>query len=232
MRGESFRMRSWVLAAGLTLVAGSTALAAQRGWDDRYDRDWRQAAYDRGYQDGYQQGTHDVRDRRAYAYDRDRRYRNADDGYQRSYGDRDAYRQSFRQGFVTGYSAGYYGRNPNQGYGYGYPAYGNSYPGYGQYPYGRAVPRPYSPGYATNDLAATNGRADGYEKGREDGRKNRSYQPSRHDRYEDADHGYKKWYGPKDYYRRVYRQAFVAGYDAGYRDGQRNEGRGYGYRPW
>ncbi len=228
MRLGSLGLRTWVLAAGLTLAAGSTALAAQR-WDNRYDRDWRQTAYDRGYQDGFQQGTHDARGRRAFAYDRDRRYRNADDGYERHYGDRGAYQQAFRQGFVTGYSAGYYGRNPYGGYGNQYPTYGQ-YQGYGQYPNGRAVPR--TPGYGTNDLAWTNGRADGYEKGLEDGRRNRSYQPSRHDRYEDADHGYKKWYGPKDYYRQAYRQAFVNGYDAGYRDGQRGEGRGYGYRRW
>ncbi len=221
MRSGSLGLRTLVLAAGLTLAAGGTALAAQRDWDNRYDG-WRQSAYDRGYRDGFQQGTHDARGRRAFAYDHDRRYRDADDGYQRHYGDRGVYQQVFRQGFVTGYSAGYYGRNQ-------YSVYGGQYPGYAPYSYGRAVPRT-SPGYATNDLAWTNGRADGYEKGLEDGRRNRSFQPSRHDRYEDADHGYKKWYGPKDYYRQAYRQAFVTGYDAGYRDGQRSEGRGYGYR--
>jgi len=41
--------------------------------------------------------------------------------------------------------------------------------------------------------------------------------PTRHGRYESADHGYDKRYGSKDEYRDTYREGFRAGYAEGYR---------------
>ena len=57
------------------------------------------------------------------------------------------------------------------------------------------------------------GRASGYDDRRDD----RRFDPTRHDRYEAADHGYKDRYGDKDTYRDTYREGFRAGYAEGYR---------------
>jgi hypothetical protein len=51
-----------------------------------------------------------VRHRRDYSYSRHSTYRDADDGYRRDDGHRDAYRQTFRRGFENGYSEGFNGR--------------------------------------------------------------------------------------------------------------------------
>ena len=87
-----------------------------------------------------------------------------------------------------------------------------------------------SPAY--RDLAFRNGVSDGYDKGLEDVRRNRRYDPYRHGRFRSADHGYKNWYGPREFYRDRYRNGFRSGYEAGYRDGgrsQRRPGRGFGF---
>ena len=47
-------------------------------------------------------------------------------------------------------------------------------------------------------------------------RKRKQFRPEKNDRYEDADHGYDKSYGPKNLYKEQYRQAFVRGYEDGY----------------
>ncbi len=54
---------------------------------------------------------------------------------------------------------------------------------------------------------------------------------TRHSRYRNADHGYRREYGPKGLYQQAYRAAFERGYNEGYQDGRRNRGRG-GIWPW
>ncbi len=91
-----------------------------------------------------------------------------------------------------------------------YPdVYGNSYPG--------------DRGYGYNPVAFQNGDRDGFEKGREDAKRNNSFDPVRHSRYRSADHGYNSRYGSRDDYKLVYRDGFEAGYERAYR-----ELRGYG----
>jgi len=91
--------------------------------------------------------------------------------------------------------------------------------GSGQYPStrnGRAVPRSPNSGYGGyyNNVAFNNGYTDGLEKGREDVRERRAYDPSRHSRYRSADHLYDQQYGSKDVYKSDYRQGFIDGYDS------------------
>jgi hypothetical protein len=75
-----------------------------------------------------------------------------------------------------------------------------------------------------------NGYNDGYQKGREDARENRDFDPVRHSWYRDGSRGYDDDYGTKTQYRNVYREGFESGYSAGYRenadarDRQRNGG--------
>jgi hypothetical protein len=58
---------------------------------------------------------------------------------------------------------------------------------------------------------------DGRDKGRDDRSDDKRFDPTRHGRYESADHGYEKRYGDKDVYRTTYREGFRAGYAEGYR---------------
>jgi hypothetical protein len=93
-----------------------------------------------------------------------------------------------------------------------------------RYPYPSRNPNGGA-GYGFGSVPFNNGYKDGFDKGREDARDRDSYDPVRHDRYRDGDHGYNKRYGTKDQYKNVYRDGFRGGYDDGYR-----EVRGYGSR--
>jgi flagellar biosynthesis/type III secretory pathway protein FliH len=64
-------------------------------------------AFARGYSDGYERGLDDGRDRDRYDPVRHRDYRDADDGYFRDYGQRQAYENNYRAGFRQGYEEGY-----------------------------------------------------------------------------------------------------------------------------
>jgi hypothetical protein len=80
-----------------------------------------------------------------------------------------------------------------------------------------------------HQFAYGNGYTDGYEKGIEDGRHWRTFDPERHRRYRNADHRYDRRYGPRFEYQRAYRDGFLAGYQMGYREAGRY--RGYS-RDW
>jgi len=73
-------------------------------------------------------------------------------------------------------------------------------------------------GARERSAAYPNGLNDGIEKGREDARKRRSFDPNRHDWYRDGDRHYRSDYGPKRIYISVYREAFKEGYERGYRE--------------
>ena len=81
--------------------------------DDRYGRggggygNVYQVARSRGYQDGLSTGADDSRRGQSYNPQRSHYYKDASDGYDRNYGNRDAYRQAFRDGFLQGYNEGF-----------------------------------------------------------------------------------------------------------------------------
>lgn len=81
------------------------------------------------------------------------------------------------------------------------------------------------------DFALDNGYADGYEKGLDDGRDRRDYDPVRHDSYRRGDGGYDTRYGSRAQYQNAYRDGFRSGYEAGYRDGERTDRGGLRF-PW
>jgi flagellar biosynthesis/type III secretory pathway protein FliH len=233
-----------VPALGLAALALTAPVQAQtRGWagDGRAYSSSQQSfydsgrvAYDNGFREGLKQGEKDGRKQDQFRYQDEKTFQRADKGYQRELGSLDRYRQSFRTGYSAGYSDGYQRYAPN---------YGNG--GYGRYGNGRAVPRRDAGGaygYPTNrgtvypsypsstgsygrnggyyDAAIQNGVNDGYEKGVEDARKNRSFDPLRHDWYRSADRHYEGSYGSKEQYKDVYRQGFRDGYDRGFREGR------------
>ncbi|MBI4485053.1 MAG: hypothetical protein HY655_03490 [Acidobacteria bacterium] len=81
------------------------------------------------------------------------------------------------------------------------------------------------------DAAFDNGYADGYEKGLDDGRDRRGFDPTRHRWYRSPDRNYDAGHGSRAQHANVYREGFRAGYEAGFADGER-----YGQRssrfPW
>ena len=57
---------------------------------------------------------------------------------------------------------------------------------------------------------------DGVDKGERDGKRGERYSLRRHGDYRDADDGYRREYGPRYQYQRVYRQGFEEGYRRAY----------------
>lgn len=204
---------------------GASPDSDRAGYAQRSYVDARQVAYDNGYREGLKEGEKDGRRNDVFAFQDERSFQRADKGYHREYGTLERYRQSFRSGYAEGYSHGYqrfarpsgyggYGRQDprrdSRGPGYGYPQQG--YPGY---------PQQYPGGYGGYTSAAVqNGINDGYEKGREDVRRNRSFDPRRHAWYRAGDRHYEGRFGSRELYKDVYRQAFKDGYDRGYREGR------------
>ena len=199
-------LRAVFVAAG---AVAATACASQGGLY-RYPAAARidHRAYDRGYQEGREAGANDARRSRGFGYERHDEFRDADEGYRGTYGDRAEYRRLFREGFVAGYNDGYrqYARD-----GYGYPRPDNRYPDSPGYGGGRGV-------YVSP--AANTGFRDGYDQGRDDARHGRRFDPIDTKRYRQGDHDYDRRYGARDDYVREYRAAFERGYDRGYREGR------------
>lgn len=64
-------------------------------------------AFTTGYNDGYERGLDDGEDRRRNNPVAESRYRDADHGYRREYGTREAYKIRYREGFLQGYQRGH-----------------------------------------------------------------------------------------------------------------------------
>ena len=209
--------RTWLAAVfGVSILALGTPASAQFGRPDYTYPSYgdsrapysqvRRVAYENGYHEGAKHGERDARQGH-FGYEHERTFRNADKGYHREFGDRELYRQSFRAGYAEGYRLAFdrsgrysYGGRPNVGQGrYQHPdrsGYGNGY------------------GY---NGAVQNGVNDGYEKGIEDARKNRSFDPLRHKWYREGDRHYDRRYGSREQYENLYRNGFRRGYEQGYR---------------
>ena len=140
------------LLLGIVVVSGSTA-QAQYPWgrdrqQDRRDRDRDRRDRDRernrdrdygrggrggndiyrvaqnqGYQDGLYTGSNDAQRGQSYDPQRSHFYRNANGGYNSSYGNREAFRQAYRNGFLQGYREGFqrYGGNRRRNNGRYFP---------------------------------------------------------------------------------------------------------------
>jgi flagellar biosynthesis/type III secretory pathway protein FliH len=229
-----------VIGAALLAVAAFTlpAEAQINGWLDQrpaYSDDYRQSyydsrriAYDNGYREGLRDGESAARSRRPFDIQREKDWRKANAGYNRSYGDKDRYRDNFRNGYSDGYRAaydrlyngGYYdGRSSRRDGGYGYPGnYPGNYPQNGRtYPWGRYGDY----GTGVSHIAFQNGLNDGYEKGLDDARDRKYPDPTRQKWYRSGDRHYEGRYGSKEAYKDQYRRGFQEGYQRAYRDARR-----------
>jgi hypothetical protein len=79
--------------------------------------------------------------------------------------------------------------------------------------------------YDPGRVAYEEGFRDGVDKGERDGKKGDRYSVRRHGDYRDADDGYRREYGPKYQYQRVYRRGFEAGYRRAYANFSYRNGR-------
>jgi hypothetical protein len=203
-------------AVGVMLAAAGPAGAQSHGWgsgpsayaDDDYRTsyaDAQRAAFDNGYRDGLKRGEQAARDGRPLYVELERDYRSAENGYNRSHGDRNRYRDSYRGGFSQGYREGYNRRSAR-------PAY----PDTGRYD-GRGSGYGGNAGYG----AYQNGAADGYKKGLDDVNDRKYPDVSRQKWYRNGDHDYDRRYGSKETYSVEYRRGFEEGYNRAYRDARR-----------
>jgi hypothetical protein len=209
MLRRSHTFSAALIVAGLSIAtpACATQTYGYRGPNRGYSREIERRAYDFGYRDGLRAGERDGRGGRSFSFSRHDDWRDADQGYNRGYGDRDWYRRTYRSGFESGYTDAY---NRSGSYGR-YPRTSSNYPAYPNAPE-RAVLR--SP-------AAQTGYRDGFEAGRDDANSRRAFDPQRSRRYRDGDHDYNNRYGSRDEYKRDYRAAFQQGYNEGFRGGRR-----------
>ena len=101
-------------------VRGSVS-GRQRPYSDVYRRGGggvNEPAYARGYADGFDKGRDDSKDRHRYDPLRHGDYKDGDNGYDRDYGPKDAYKQYYREGFRSGYEDGYRGGDRRVGRGW------------------------------------------------------------------------------------------------------------------
>jgi flagellar biosynthesis/type III secretory pathway protein FliH len=85
------------------------------GYRNGYDRikgrrvppGYQEPAVARGYSEGYERGLDDGKDHDRYDPVRHSDYREAEQGFKREYGSKDAYRNNYRTGFRQGYEDGY-----------------------------------------------------------------------------------------------------------------------------
>src|SRR5215510_10680717 len=89
----------------------------------------------------------------------------------------------------------------------GYVYRGGAYGSYGSYGGGsREVER----------IAHQNGYHEGREAGEKDARRGRSFSFDRHGDWRDADEGYRREFGDREFYRHEFREGFRAGYADGF----------------
>ncbi len=217
-------------AAALALALSATPAHAQWGRifgqdrDDYYRGNTRQIAYDNGYREGLDHGQNAARANRPFDLDREKDYRNADEGYRREYGDKDRYRAEFRRGFAEGYHQAYERYGYDRGYGRPYPQTSPVYPNNDGRVYGGTVGG-YYPAYGAGygaQQAFNNGLNDGIQKGRDDANDGKSFDPTRQKWYRNGDRNYNDRMGiSRDEYRNEYRRGFQQGYDQGYRQFRR-----------
>lgn len=226
--------RILTISAALVLLNGAPAAAQGNGWlgttphyaGDEYRApyaDARRAAHDNGYKDGVKRGEQAARDGKRFNAQLERDYRDAQNGYNRSYGDRARYRDDYRGGFAEGYRDGYSRRGGRSQYpgAQRYPdSYPNSYPDSYPNSYPEAG-RGYGYGGNAGYGAFQNGAGDGYRKGLEDVEDRRNPDPTRHKWYRSGDRDYDRAYGSRDAYEADYRRGFVEGYNRAFQERRR-----------
>ena len=97
--------------AGYQPYAGYDRLPPRAGqtppWSNGREYGRFDPAAQNGFNDGYDAGVNDARDRNRFDPISERRYRSADHGYDRDYGSKSRYQDVYRDAFKDGYEQGY-----------------------------------------------------------------------------------------------------------------------------
>jgi hypothetical protein len=218
-------LRHVTMAVGAAALIAVATPAHAQVWNDgarqgTYRNDAQSVAFNNGYQQGLRDGEQAVRDRRPLDVNRERDYRNADQGYRRDYGERNFYRDEFRRGFAQGYQEAFQRVNRYDDRRDG-RVYGDrdDRRGYGD----RDDRRGYGAGagFAVN-IAFRNGVGDGYQKGLDDARDGKYPQPERQKWYRQGDRNFNGRDGiSRDEYKNEYRRGFQEGYARAYNERRR-----------
>ena len=195
------RARFATLAVAVMLVFATAALAQDRDGDrdDYYYRgDSTQArdyGYQSGYHDGYERGRHEGRENDPFDY-RTPDWHQATHGYKSWMGPVNWFQNGYQEGYREGFRSGFATVRPTwrdrDGYRDGYYQRDSYYGNVG-----------YRTGYQ-----------DGSDMAREDLYKGKHFNPNPRGRYDDKDHGYRREYGDKNYYKQQYTNGYRAGYQA------------------
>ena len=154
---------------------------------------------------GVKRGEQAARDNRPFDVAARARLPERENGYNRSLGDRNRYRDNYRGGFTAGLP----GRLPA----------GRDVPRIGRYPNGRdGGPRMAATAVRPSYGAYQNGASDGYKKGLDDVQRSQEGRRERQKWYRSGDHDYDSRYGSKETYRVEYRRGFEEGYNRAYRE--------------
>jgi len=78
-----------------------------RGYYDNGQSGYNNPGFDIGYRDGVAMGQKDSQKRKSFRPQNNDRYEDADNGYNKSYGDKNQFKRLYREGFLRGYSDGY-----------------------------------------------------------------------------------------------------------------------------
>lgn len=186
------------------VVVSLSGLAVAHERDQRDSRGAAQFGYQNGYVDGFQRGREDLQAGVGYSYV-SRDYDNALRGYESYMGRRERYEDGYRNGYREGYDDGFHNRRAQHE-----EAYNDSHsPRYQGDDHSEGA-------YGQRSVAFRVGYQDGLIAGEKDHRHNKNFRPSKHDRYEDADHGYRHEHGSKKEYKSGYREGYLARYQRGY----------------
>jgi len=189
-----------VLTAALCLAFGATAFA------DHHDKaEAREHGYEHGYRDGFHHGIDDRDHGNKFKAD----VKDSDQGYEKSMGDKDQYKNGYRSGFLSGYEDAYNNR-PGR--------FSEVYGPYNESTRGTADREDLSAeqSWSGSHVASDIGYRDGLMAGEADYNHHHAARPDDQDDYRHGDHGYRSSYGDKTVYQQQYRDAFMAGYRDAY----------------
>ena len=221
------------IATAVFLSAPAALFAQTPPWGlpsatERYSRandaqvsyyDARRIAYDQGYREGVKEGEKDARRGDRSRYQDEREFQRGDRGYNRSFGDRERYRQIFRDGYSSGYSDAFsrysrYGRNDGRYRRAVRP--GALRPARSLRPARpvrclRRFLRLLQPGIRQRCARGLREGPGGCAQGAQLRRPPASW-------YRAGDRHYESRYGSREQYKDVYRRGFQQGYEQGFRD--------------
>ena len=199
---RQIRIAAMAVAAVLTLA--TWAFAQDYDHDDYRGgvAQAQQYGYQSGYNDGLRKGQHEGRENDPYDY-RTPDWRKATHGYQPWMGPVDIFQRGYQQGYVAGFRAGFSSERPG-------------WRGGDRDDFRPGDREDFHGGYNYDNLAYNTGYQDGASVARDDVWHNKPLNPNPRGKYDDMDHGYRRDFGDKNYYKQQYAAGYRAGYESAF----------------